>query len=115
MGLGTPAFSNSREGAKGSPRNVNDESEPLEFRDPSRQQRIVFQALNIRYMMRTKLRAVSDHGLPRDFSDVAFLLQPFPEKVRAIARDLDHDEVNCFLKGNIGSSRVPQYRAILGI
>ena len=106
-------FADPRKGAKGSPRNVVDEREPLEIRDPSQQKTHIFQALNIRYMMRTKLRAVSDRGLLRDFTDVAFLLKKFPEKVRLIAKDLDEDEVSCFLEGNIDPSEVPRFRAIL--
>ena len=115
LGVYLGGLSNVGAGAKGSPRNVESEREPLRFYDSDRKQYLVFQGLNIRYMMKTKLRAHSDRGLPRDITDIFFLLDKYPEKVKLIAEDLDEDEVNCFIEKVNDPKRKLQFIKLLVI
>ena len=64
-------------------------------------------------MIKTKLRACSDRGLERDFEDLKYLLDSYPDDVLAIASDLDSDEVEVFLDSFEPDVR-EQYQAILG-
>ena len=56
-------------------------------------------------MMKTKLRACSDRALARDYHDIAYLIQKYPDQVKELAVRLEEDEIDHFLDGLDKGSR----------
>lgn len=75
-------------------------------------------ALDVLYMMKSKLRAWSIRAAQRDFLDIRHLLENYGAEVSAICSQLDVDDVEFFLNvegvEGVDEQRQASYRKLFG-